>query len=178
VRVQIFLMRHGAAEDRSPSGLDVDRALTQAGSEAVLRVAAALRAARPKGLGRIIASPLVRAQQTAELMRSVLAPGVELETDESLAPDESAYDLAVRSAACSVDTLLVGHQPNIEMVARALAIPAARPSPRPPWVNAPAPAIRMPAQFRTATLVGFEVEGRPPPFALAWAIDPADLSTG
>jgi phosphohistidine phosphatase len=177
--MQIFLMRHGAAEDRSPSGRDGDRALTSVGRDAVLRVAMAFRAAHPRGIGRVIASPLVRAQETAEIMRSVLGPHVELETDDSLEPDESAYDLAVRSAAGSLDTLLVGHQPNIEMVARALAIPAARPSPRPAWVkNAPAPAVRIPAQFRTATIVGFEVEPRPPPYALIWAFDPTDLSTG
>jgi phosphohistidine phosphatase len=176
VGLLLYLMRHGAAEDISPSGRDADRPLTRVGSAAVRRVALALQAGKlhapsvpvPGGrpLGQIIASPLVRAQQTADILRGVLCPHVDIETDEDLTPEGSAYDLAVRLASMTCDTLLVGHQPNIEMVARAIIA-----SP----VSGVGPAARLPASFRTATVVAFHVEGRPPPYRLALAIDPAAL---
>lgn len=159
-------MRHGAAEDFAPSGRDADRALTPAGADVVRRVAQALLGAAPRPPGQIIASPLVRAQQTAHIVRSVLCPGVEIETDDDLVPDGSAYPLAVRLASITSDTLLVGHQPNIEVVARSIAAPIVG------GVVAGA-AVRVPSGFRTATVVAFHVEGRPPPYRLALAIDPS-----
>lgn len=171
----LYLMRHGAAEDFAASGRDADRPLTNAGRETVLRVARALRASRPGPVGRVIASPLVRAQQTAEIMRGVLCPGVEIDTDGDLAPDEWAYSLAARLSSVTCDTLLVGHLPNIEAVARAIVAPpppgAVEPSR--PFAGVPGIVARMPSSFRTATVVAFHVEGRPPPYRLALAVDPA-----
>lgn len=167
-------MRHGAAEDVSPSGRDADRPLTQTGSAIVRRVAIALQSGRLGGLatgarlGQIIASPLVRAQQTAEIMRAVLGPHLDIDTHEDLEPEGSAYDLAVQLAQITRDTLLVGHLPNIEMVARAIALPAA---------VGGAPAVRLPPAFRTATVVAFQMNGQPPPYRLALALDPAALPT-
>lgn len=175
-------MRHGAAEDFAASGRDADRALTSAGGETVRRVALALRGSHPGRVGRIIASPLVRAQQTAEIMRSVLCPGVEIGVDEDLSPDESAYALAVRLASVTCDTLLVGHQPNIEMVARAIVAPCPSgggsgglPA---PFAAVPGVAGRMPSSFRTSTVVGFQVEGRPPPYRLVLSVDPSAVPAG
>lgn len=172
----LYLMRHGAAEDTAPTGRDADRRLTFAGRVTVERVALALRGSGERSIGQVIASPFVRAQETAEIMRAILCPHVDIDTDEDLTPDGSAYDLAARLCSARLDTLLVGHQPNIEMVARAiiarpsytgpLAGPAARPS---------GPPARLPSGFRTATVVGFQLEGRPPPYALALAIDPSAL---
>lgn len=173
--VLLYLMRHGAAEDSAPTGRDADRRLTLAGRATVEKVARAVQRSRARQVGRIVASPLVRAQQTAEIMRAVLAPHVDIEIDETLAPDGSAYDLAARLCSASIDTLLVGHQPNIEMVARALVAPAMRRPASPSATPAPG-STRLPAGFRTATVVGFQVEGRPPPYALAIAIDPSVLS--
>ncbi len=173
-------MRHGAAEDTSPTGRDFERALTPVGRATVGRVARAVRDALTAPVEVLIASPLVRAQQTAEIVQSIVCPGVDIEIDDELAPDASAYDLAVRVAASRRVTYLVGHQPNIEMVARALARPTFQPhtsyrpaaSGRPPTSR---PALRLPPGFRTAAVVGFQLEGRPPPFALAVAIDPGAL---
>jgi phosphohistidine phosphatase SixA len=197
VGVFLYLMRHGAAEDAAPSRRDADRSLTAAGRSAVSRIALAMLDAllddgaagsdepilrpnprpRLRPLGQIIASPLVRAHETAEIMRSILCPQLSICTDRDLAPEASAYDLAVRAAAAGFETLLVGHQPNIEMVARALAT-ASSVRPRAlqggPGCQTP-PLVRMPIGFRTATIVGFEVNGRPPPYRLALAMDPGDL---
>lgn len=175
-------MRHGAAEDFAATGRDADRALTSAGGETVRRVALALRGSHPRPIGRIIASPLVRAQQTAEIVRSVLCPGVDIAVDEDLSPDESAYGLAVRLASAACDTLLVGHQPNIEMVARAIVAPCvpggAAGGLAAPFTPVPGVAGRMPSSFRTATVVGFHVEGRPPPYRLVLSVDPSAVQEG
>lgn len=169
----LYLMRHGAAEDFSPTGRDADRALTGAGGDAVRRVALALREMQPRPLGRIIASPLVRAQQTAEIVRQVLCPQLEIDTDEELAPEGSAYDLAVRLSAMTSDALLVGHAPNIELTAKAIVAPPGSASDAGAAPDARSGAARLPPSFRTATVVAFHVEGRPPPYRLALAVDPS-----
>jgi phosphohistidine phosphatase len=183
-------MRHGAAEDRSLTGRDSDRALTPAGRAAVHRVAVALRAATTGPIEQILSSPLLRAQQTAEIVRAVLCPQVDIETDDDLTPDAAAYDLAVRVASQARSTLLVFHQPNIEMVARALAASPSRPSSRDGAAGGPKPqragrasgghaaasakpALHLPHGFRTASVVGFHVAARrPPPFQLALSLEP------
>jgi len=170
-------MRHGAAEDAAPSRRDADRSLTPAGRVAVRRVALALRDAQVTDIGQIISSPLTRAIETAEIVCSILGPQLEVAIDEDLLPDGSAFDLAVRVASVACDTLLVGHQPNIEMVARALAAPVARGLVRRSarGSEAPPPSVHLPIGFRTASLVGFQVQGRPPPYALTVSLDPSDL---
>jgi phosphohistidine phosphatase len=173
----LYLMRHGAAEDTAPTGRDADRRLTVAGRVTVERVALALRGSGERSIGHVIASPFVRAQETAEIMRAILCPHVDIDTDEDLTPDGSAYDLAARLCSARLDTLLVGHQPNIEMVARALIARPSYTGPQAaPTASRPSGApARLPPGFRTATVVAFQVEGRPPPYALALTIDPSAL---
>jgi phosphohistidine phosphatase len=172
VSVLLYLMRHGAAEDTAPTRRDADRRLTTSGRATVERVALALQGSVARPPGHIVASPLVRAQETAELMRGILCPEVVVDTDEDLSPDGSAYDLAARLSTAPSDTLLVGHLPNLEMVARALMVPASRPHAH----GSAAPAgPRLPSTFRTATLVAFQVDGRPPPYPLILVLDPSDL---
>lgn len=185
VGVLLYLMRHGAAEDTAPTGRDSDRVLTSSGRATVERVALSLKGMQTRPVAHIIASPFLRAQQTAEVVRRVLCPGVAIDTDEDLTPDGSAYDLAVRLGAAPQDTFLVGHQPNIEMVARAIMggsvrMPAV--APLAPGVGSSAsrrpvspPVPRLPPTFRTATVVAFEVVGRPPPYPLVLALDPIAL---
>ncbi|MBN9165380.1 MAG: histidine phosphatase family protein, partial [Myxococcales bacterium] len=68
--MKLYVMRHGPAEDNAPTGRDEDRALTPAGRERTRAVARALLAADEAPL-TIIASPLVRALQTAEIVAAV-----------------------------------------------------------------------------------------------------------
>lgn len=174
----LYLMRHGAAEDRSPTGRDSDRSLTSAGRANVRRVALALRDAGSAPIEHLVASPLVRAQETAEIVRSILCPDLDIDTEDDLAPDASAYELAVRTASRGRVAFLVGHQPNIEMVARALARPTLNPHTPPSLRTAVSgrPSLRLPMGFRTASVVGFHIDGRPPPYAIAVSIDPSHLT--
>src|SRR4051794_4438844 len=65
--MHLYVMRHGPAVDRMPSGRDFDRTLSEPGRRTVEAVAKELarRIALPV---RIFTSPLVRTQQTAEIV--------------------------------------------------------------------------------------------------------------
>ena len=117
----IYLVRHGIAEDRSASGRDEDRALTQAGTDKMLRAAAGLQWLDVKP-DAIWSSPLRRAQQTAELLRDAIAPGLELAIDPCLRPeaDVDATLQRLRATAAVQALMLVGHEPNISALASAL----------------------------------------------------------
>jgi phosphohistidine phosphatase len=140
----LYVMRHGPAEDHAPTGKDFDRRLTESGRAVVARAAELLRASRSEPLRRILSSPLVRARETAEIVRRGAArPEVVVEVDERLSssadiPSALAYQLA-RGAE---DALLVGHNPNIDALARELGRGAAA-------------TLR---GFRTAMIVAFEAD--------------------
>lgn len=120
--MHLYVMRHGPAEDRAPTGRDADRALTSEGREVVRRVALELRRLRGGApLPRVVASPLVRARETGDIVASICgAPEPEL-LDE-LSPDEGLpLALVAALAQGNADALLVGHQPNVEHLVRTLS---------------------------------------------------------
>ena len=69
--MKLFVMRHGPAEDESPSGRDHDRVLSPKGRGRVHAVALALIEASERP-GVIVTSPLARALQTAEIVAAAL----------------------------------------------------------------------------------------------------------
>ena len=64
---QIYLVRHGLAEDVSESGADFDRALTPTGVRKMEAAALGLRAIGVQP-ARVITSPYRRAQETAAVL--------------------------------------------------------------------------------------------------------------
>src|SRR5689334_8019806 len=115
-------MRHGPAEDRGPSGGDSDRRLTPEGRDLVQRAAARLLQHRSAPLPRVIASPLVRALETAEIVRSVAADAnVVVEARRELAAETPAAALASEVLERGLDAILVGHQPTAELLVQVLA---------------------------------------------------------
>lgn len=161
----LAFMRHGPAEDDSPSGGDFDRALTSAGRLVVLRSAALLTAAvAPRGW-RIFASPFVRARQTAELMQQALtsashAVHVEEAPPLGIGAPSGAWLAGVVAAASANPTegsLLVGHQPSIEAMATSL-------------VTVERAMESWPAGFRTAMIALLAPTTSPPPAAARWSI--------
>jgi phosphohistidine phosphatase len=150
----LYVMRHGPAEDRAPTGRDFDRALTPDGKRVVERAAAAIHRARGgASIPRLLASPFTRARETAEILRATLAcPAVELRDD--LGADEGLPLGLVRDVAeDGVDVLLVGHQPTVEQLVRTLVAPASPP---------------LGSGFRTAMVVA--LAPRPPPDAHRWQV--------
>jgi len=134
-RPSLLLLRHGIAEERQEGRADADgeRALTAAGRR---RTAAMLEKAVALGLGveRLIASPLVRARQTAEIAVAVrLAPALELATALEPGGDPLpllatwlAPDGATNPVRPSLQSLaLVGHEPDLgDLASRLLGAPA------------------------------------------------------
>ncbi|WP_433928062.1 phosphohistidine phosphatase SixA [Sorangium cellulosum] len=125
--MHLYVMRHGPAEDRAPSGRDADRRLTPEGRERVQRVANELRRVRGGApLARVLASPLARARETAAIAAPICgAPEVELADELAL---DAGLPLALVAALArgGADALLVGHQPNVEHLVRTLIDPPGR----------------------------------------------------
>jgi phosphohistidine phosphatase len=123
----LYVMRHGPAEDHAPSGRDFDRRLTPAGRALVLAMAKALRAQRgDRDLPRVLSSPRARARETAVIVRETLGPhGATVELSDALGGEAPIPGTLVASiAAAGADALLVGHQPAVEELVRALLHPA------------------------------------------------------
>jgi phosphohistidine phosphatase len=100
----IYLLRHGEAEDAAAD--DAARRLTEKG-ERQARDAGLALAALGVGIDACLASPKVRARETARIACEAL--GVELEETEALRG--GAFD-ALELAAGRGDVLLVGHEPD------------------------------------------------------------------
>jgi phosphohistidine phosphatase len=114
--MKLYIMRHGPAEDQAATGRDFDRRLTPAGRERTRLVANELgrRGESPK---RILASPLVRTVETAEVVIRALDLDLELEVRDELAPGGNALTLVralVRDGAKRV--MLVGHEPDVSLL--------------------------------------------------------------
>lgn len=155
----VYVMRHGPAEDRAPSGRDFDRRLTPEGRALVQAMAAALRAQRGRDLARVLASPRERARETATIVREALgSAGATIEIDERLGGEQPIpWDLVHEVVEAGEDALLVGHQPAVEELCRGLIQPY------------PLPILG----FRTATIVALEPNG--PRFRVASFLDPRQV---
>jgi phosphohistidine phosphatase len=158
--MRLYVMRHGAAEDRAPSGSDFDRRLTPAGREIVGRIARAFQAARGADPLRILASPRVRARDTAAIVRDAIVPAIDtIEIHEELGGERAIpLSLIAAAAAAGVDTLLVGHLPVVEeLVQQLVGAHAALPG------------------FSTATLLGLEHAIDGGGWTLVMHLDPSRL---
>lgn len=107
--MKVWVLRHGEAQSRARS--DAERELTAHGREEVLKSAVHLS---DKSVQRIIASPYVRAQQTAELVRQSLGFNDPVVTVPWLTPDSSPREVLLQLDKLGVDeVLLVSHQPLV-----------------------------------------------------------------
>jgi phosphohistidine phosphatase len=121
---ELLLLRHGIAEERSPDLDDAQRALTPQGRQRTAQVIRRL-AELELHCDVVLSSPLVRARQTAELVRELgLAP--ELELASALAPLADPLPLLERwlgpvSPRPGWQRLaLVGHEPDLSTLAALL----------------------------------------------------------
>ena len=126
--MQIYLLRHGIAEDGRPGKSDAERALT---SEGIKRLREILKRARVAGVAPtlIVTSPYVRARQTAEIAAEVLGYGDELVPSTKLVPMASPVETwgEVRELKGEAALLLVGHEPHMgQMMGYLLGAPELR----------------------------------------------------
>jgi len=116
----IILVRHGAAEEAGEQGSDADRELTDEG-HARMKLAARGIAAMVSRPSAIITSPLVRCQQTARWVSRAWRGRPEPDTADLLAPDGDPGQLEtfVRGLP-GKRTILIGHEPNLSILAERL----------------------------------------------------------
>jgi phosphohistidine phosphatase len=117
--MKLYVMRHGPAEDDSPTGRDADRALTSSGRDRTRSVARALVDGGEAPVA-IFSSPLVRALQTAEIVAAVA--GVEkVEVRREMAPGGDAFGLVAELVrAGRKRAMVVGHEPDVSMLVQRL----------------------------------------------------------
>jgi phosphohistidine phosphatase len=127
--LRVVLFRHGPAGKRDPKRWPDDgkRPLSPRGKERTLAAAAGV--ARLSGVARAIwTSPLVRADQTAELLgRRIEAAAIE--RVEALKPNGSWRELIERlqqSQDAGGTVVLVGHEPDLGKLAGSLVFGAPR----------------------------------------------------
>lgn len=112
----IDLLRHGIAHDLG-AGYEVDseRPLTAEGRKKMQKIARALRALEVDP-DEIIASPFVRARQTAEIVAEEFSAHRKLRLSDNLTPDGNHRLLVEelgREYAAAEKLLLVGHEPHL-----------------------------------------------------------------
>lgn len=116
--MELYLLRHGIAEDSSPTGRDADRALTAEGKRKLKEI---LRVAGQADLRPtlIITSPYRRARETAAIAVKSLDYTGELVESNSLVPNAHPQELweEVRVHRSEQKLLLVSHEPLLSSAA-------------------------------------------------------------
>jgi len=121
--MRVILFRHGPAgqHDAARWPDDVKRPLTKRGIEKTARAADGLQrfVGRP---GRVIASPLERARQTARIIGEAIAPGSRTEILEALVPGAPIRETLrwLKDLKSGASVVLVGHEPQLGKLAGAL----------------------------------------------------------
>ena len=112
IPMEIYLLRHGIAEDRSATGRDADRRLTEEGRAKLRRV---LERAHQAGVrpSLILSSPLRRALETAEIAAHELGYEGKIVRVAALTPESSPQQVweAIRERRDEAAVLLAGHEP-------------------------------------------------------------------
>jgi phosphohistidine phosphatase len=106
--MDLILWRHAEAQEPREGQSDLDRPLTPKGERQAHRMAQWLNQRLPEST-RILVSPAVRTQQTAQALER------RFRTVDAIAPDASAQTLleTVRWPAARDPVLVVGHQPTL-----------------------------------------------------------------
>jgi phosphohistidine phosphatase len=110
--VRLFVVRHAEAAPGDPDEL---RPLTDAGRTAARALGERLA---DRGLDAVLASPLLRARETAE---AIARPsGLTAEPDERLAPGADADTVREAVTGRGETVVTVGHQPDCSEIVLAL----------------------------------------------------------
>jgi phosphohistidine phosphatase len=107
--VKLWVLRHGEAQPRANT--DAERKLTAHGREQVLHSAARLLG---QPLQAIVASPYIRAQQTAALVHAALGLAEPVYTVPWLTPESDPQQVCTELGHLGLShVLLVSHQPLV-----------------------------------------------------------------
>jgi phosphohistidine phosphatase len=154
--MQIYLLRHGIADEGRSGQPDSERALTEEGKEKLRRVLS--HAGVQPGL--ILSSPYRRALETARIAAEVLGYRGKIVETEALVPNASPYDVweEIRRRADEPSILLASHEPLMSSTAALLLA---------------SPALMV--DMKKAALVRVDCDriGREPKCELKWMLTPA-----
>ncbi|WP_031498891.1 phosphohistidine phosphatase SixA [Bryobacter aggregatus] len=116
--MELYLLRHGIAEDSAPGGRDADRALTPEGRKKLRELLKVAAAAGVKPT-LILSSPYKRAQETAAIAAKSLAYTHDIIQSQALVPPAHAQELweEVRMHRSEESLLLVSHEPLLSSAA-------------------------------------------------------------
>ena len=159
--LELYLIRHGIAEERGPEWPDDSkRPLTAKGITALKQEAKAL-AALGISFDLIISSPLTRTRQTAGVFAEHLPKKLNVELSDSLAPGGTSVEVMqeIAKQASKGRVALVGHEPNIgELAARLIG-------------------ARSPIEFKKGAICRIDFDGLPPKSVgmLRWFLPPRIL---
>lgn len=159
--MKLYLVRHATAIEKIGGAIrsDAERPLTDEGKKEAQMVAMSLRRLGLKG-DFFIASPLVRARQTAEIFSEVFGAKEKVQFSETLAPGGQVSDLykELSTLRRAEEVFLIGHQPDMTRLAQTLL-----------WSG---PDLDMP--FKKAGVCRIDVYDVPPtsPGTLKWFITP------
>src|SRR5438477_12979829 len=92
--MELLIVRHAIAVEHGDPAFDNDddRPLTPEGIHKFRLAARGLKEIAPR-LDRIVSSPLVRARQTAEILREIVAPSRKIEFSDLLVPSGDHSEL-------------------------------------------------------------------------------------
>jgi phosphohistidine phosphatase len=113
--MEVIFFRHGIAMDREEwRGDDDERPLTKAGAGSTKLAAQGLRTLKVQP-DVLLSSPLVRAQQTAEIVQEALGAKGKIEVIDELRPDAPPDRFFIRLRHFPDDSvvLCVGHEPHL-----------------------------------------------------------------
>ena len=120
--MRLYIIRHGKAHKHSESGLDDDRSLKGHGEAQAAFLGKALAASTAKP-DVILASPILRAAQTAEIINQQLA--LEIHTREPLSTRSGEREALAEIATWASHgcVAVVGHNPTLETLVAILCRP-------------------------------------------------------
>jgi phosphohistidine phosphatase len=156
--LELYLVRHGIAAERGPEYPDDSkRPLTGKGMAALKQAAKALNVL-DVSFDVIIASPLTRTRQTAEILAQHLAKKPTVVFSDALAPEgtPAAVIQEIGNHPRKARIALVGHEPNIgELTARLIG-------------------ARSPVEFKKGAICRIDFDALPPESLgqLRWFVTP------
>jgi phosphohistidine phosphatase len=117
--MEIYLVRHGIAQEPADAPSDAERSLTKEGQEKTSRVAKAF-ARQVSRVDVILHSPYARARETAELFAREL-PKAKVRAASGLTPHDGARSaLPLLQEYDEKSVMIVGHEPHLSSFASLL----------------------------------------------------------
>lgn len=111
--MNIYLVRHGAAENTAIGKKDFDRNLTKEGKSKIQKAASNWKNYIPN-FNFIVTSPYLRAVSTANIIAEVFEYRADLVIDQKLSPGSKTEDLIEIANSFDGDNIVfVGHQPDL-----------------------------------------------------------------